>query len=633
MENNTAQSLYDLLITRDFSPEALDSAGKAVTDPAQAELFSFDWKTPNKNYGTVVVLLGADKDLQIYFGDNLGRTMEGNDKKDWYDFLSQVKQFATRNMLNFEVQNLNRLKYTMQGMAAIKEGLFEGYYGTRKVSYSDQPKKTRLMIRHNRDLGEGEARYRAIESLFVETADGERFRVPSRSLAHGRMLARHIAEGGTPYDAFGQHITQTVMEINTLSKFIRAARNRQLAADAADITETAVKHYSDLKAKAKRIISQRGYHEERNSFDPADVSDREVAVEEIRNMFVEQSLDQRIEEALPILANLARLAAPALIRSVPNIIPDGEEPMKEINEFEQWTDQVSEGTWAMPETSEQKKRLQDLMAQELPVGPDAINATEQLYDIFGDDQLFDELDELSITDPDADARPLIAQRAQELGIDLEFNPEVQEASRGRPPKNDEIDNRDDGLPRIGTIVRTPTGLKHYARPERGGSIPEPDPLEKLNKQLTSRLDREFDVRYKSAGSKGIQLDEESVKFEPVTPEGLPSEGEIHSGFRLDTRLLPGFRDNSTGDDYSDTFYYRDPISGGVFAVYAHSGAPRIRGTDGMPESRVREIVQSLSVDVAEDLDTDGVMMTRPSNMSSESTERSEINRLVELARI
>jgi hypothetical protein len=37
--------------------------------------------------------------------------------------------------------------------------------------------------------------------------------------------------------------------------------------------------------------------------------------------------------------------------------------------------------------------------------------------------------------------------------------------------------------------------------------------------------------------------------------------------------------------------------------------------------------------MAEDLDTDGVMMTRPSNMSSESTERSEINRLVELARI
>ena len=208
MENNAASSLYNLLVTRDFDPEILDSAGKAVTDPAEAELFSFDWKTQNKNYGTVVILLGADQELEVYYGDNLGRAMESEDRRDWYQFLEQMKSFATRNLLSFELNNLNRLKYTMQGMAAIREGLFEGYYGTRKVSYSDQPKKTKLVIRHSKTLGEGDARFRNIESLFVETADGERFRVPSRSLTHGKMLARHVAEGGTPYDRVGQHITE-----------------------------------------------------------------------------------------------------------------------------------------------------------------------------------------------------------------------------------------------------------------------------------------------------------------------------------------------------------------------------------------------------------------------------------------
>jgi hypothetical protein len=134
MENTTAAKLYNLLVTRDFEPEILDSQGKAVTDPGQAELFSFDYKTADKNYGTVVVLLGAENQLEVYFGDNLGRAMEGDDKQSWYQFLEQMKQFATRNLLTFEISNLNRLKYTMQGMAAIKEGLFEGYYGTRKVS-------------------------------------------------------------------------------------------------------------------------------------------------------------------------------------------------------------------------------------------------------------------------------------------------------------------------------------------------------------------------------------------------------------------------------------------------------------------------------------------------------------------
>jgi hypothetical protein len=110
----------------------------------------------------------------------------------------------------------------MKTMAAVKESIFESYYGTRKVSYSDQPQKTRLRIKHSKDLEEGDARYRNIESIYVETADGERFKVPSSSLMHGRMLARHVAEGGNPYDAFGQHINEIVNEMRTLANFVRA---------------------------------------------------------------------------------------------------------------------------------------------------------------------------------------------------------------------------------------------------------------------------------------------------------------------------------------------------------------------------------------------------------------------------
>lgn len=409
MENNVSTALYNLLVTRDFDPEILDSSGKAVTDPSQAELFSFDWKTENKNYGTVVVLLGADQELEVYYGDNLGRSMESEDRRDWYQFLEQMKSFATRNLLTFELNNLNRLKYTMQGMAAIKEGLFEGYYGTRKMSYSDQPKRTKLVIRHDRTLGEGDKRYRHIESLFVETADGERFRVPSRSLMHGKMLARHVAEGGTPYDAFGQHITEIIAEMATMSRFVRAARGRPFEGEARAMTESAVRHYQDLKAKAKRMISQRGYREEREQFDPAAFTDSEVTVEAIRDMFIENSLDQRIEEALPILA---RLAIPVAIDALSS---DGSE-LDEARQFESWADNLVEGTWALPEGPEEIARLKQLMAEPLPVGPDATNATEQLYDLVGDDDLFDRLAELARMDANADARPAIQERLQQLGM-------------------------------------------------------------------------------------------------------------------------------------------------------------------------------------------------------------------------
>ena len=90
--------------------------------------------------------------------------------------------------------------------------------------------------------------------------------------------------------------------------------------------------------------------------------------------------------------------------------------MKEIREFEDWASGITEGTWAEPEGPEAIAKLKEIMAQPFPVGPDATNATEQLYDVFGDDELFDRLSALADTDANADARPVIQQRLEELGM-------------------------------------------------------------------------------------------------------------------------------------------------------------------------------------------------------------------------
>jgi hypothetical protein len=96
----------------------------------------------------------------------------------------------------------------LAGIAAIKEGLFEGYYGSRKVSYMGEQTQARLVINHNRVLGENDKRYRYVESLFIETADQERFRLPFKSLAGGRAMLEHVRQGGRPYDVRGNHILQ-----------------------------------------------------------------------------------------------------------------------------------------------------------------------------------------------------------------------------------------------------------------------------------------------------------------------------------------------------------------------------------------------------------------------------------------
>jgi hypothetical protein len=402
MQNSPSTDLYNLLVTRDFEPETLDVAGKPVSDPDSADMFSFDWKTSDKNYGTVVVLIGSDQDMQVYYSDNIGREMDTGDKTDWYQFLKQLKNFATRNLLTFDLKNLNRLKYTMQSMSAISEGLAKGYYGNKRVSYSDQPKKTRLVIKHSRPLGEDEARYRYIESLFIETDAGERFKLPFTKLVGGRAMARHISEGGTPYDEFGKHIAEMVNEMSVLSRFVRSVKHKEYSGESADMVEAAVRHYGELKAKAKRMISQRGYTETREGFVPTDSSGTEKQLENLRNMFIEQSLDGRIEEALPIIARLTQKK---------------EKPMREIEEFETWAESVTEQE--LPGNEVDIDKLKELMVNEIPVGADATNATEQLYGLIDDAELFDELLELSRQDPDADARPVVVAWLNSVGYDID----------------------------------------------------------------------------------------------------------------------------------------------------------------------------------------------------------------------
>ena len=133
-ENNIAQQLNDLLVTRDFHPDMRDSQGK-VCDSSEAKVFTFDYVSgTGKDYGTMVIILDSGNDLKAMFGNNLGRGMEDADKDEWYEFQQQLSQFANSHRWTYTGDDISKLKYTMQGLAAIKEGLFEGYYGTRRIS-------------------------------------------------------------------------------------------------------------------------------------------------------------------------------------------------------------------------------------------------------------------------------------------------------------------------------------------------------------------------------------------------------------------------------------------------------------------------------------------------------------------
>jgi hypothetical protein len=397
-----ASKLFDILVTRDFDPETLDSAGKPARDPREAEIFSFDFRAESgKDYGTVVIMLGEDNTLDIFCADNVGKTMDTEDKNDWFEFLEQIKHFAVKNFLSFGIQNLNHLRYSMQGQAAIKEGLFESWSGKRDVSWNAGANESRLMIKHKRALGEDEARFRYVESLFIETAEGERYKLPFRNLTAGKAMLEHVRMGGRPYDLRGQHIAEMVTELTVLSRFKRANAGRLLEGDTAALVEQTTMYFENLKHNLKSLTTRTGYTRYFESWSPMELSEQEVVIEGLKHLFVTQSIDQRIEEALPLIAK----------------IQQQENAMKEAAIFESWADQLMEGTWQTPDTPEKQAKLIELLSTDLPVGADATNATEQLYDLLGDDELFDQLQELADRDANADARQVILNRMQELDQD------------------------------------------------------------------------------------------------------------------------------------------------------------------------------------------------------------------------
>ena len=404
-QQTPALKLFDLLVSRDFDPEMLDSAGLPA-DPEDAEIFSIDFRAESgKDYGTVVIMLNDEGELQVYCTDNVGRSMEGQDKTEWFQFLEQLKNFSTRNFLSFGIKNLNRLRYSMQGQAAIKEGLFESWTGNRNTSWMGKATEARLMIRHHKNIGEGEARHRYVESLFIETAEGERYKLPFKKLSGGRAMLEHVKTGGKPYDVRGQHIVTMVEEINVLARFRRANAGQLFEGDAATLVEQTNAYYENLQGRLKSLATARGYTAYFESWSPADITDEEVVIESLKNMFVKQTIDTRIESALPLLARIQQQGT----------------DMKEANIFEAWVESLSEGTWQTPDTPEKQTQLVELMSQDLPVGADATNATEQLYDLLGDDELFDQLEALAEQDPNADARQVIFDRLQMLSD----NPDVR----------------------------------------------------------------------------------------------------------------------------------------------------------------------------------------------------------------
>jgi hypothetical protein len=84
-------------------------------------------------------------------------------------------------------------------------------------------------------------------------------------------------------------------------------------------------------------------------------------------------------------------------------------------------EEVTEGTWSVPETPEQVEKLTNLLKNPL----NAEKALDELYDVFGDDELFDDLEVMKRNEPETDVRHVVIRRLK----DMNFIKEVRENAK------------------------------------------------------------------------------------------------------------------------------------------------------------------------------------------------------------
>ena len=326
------RDLYDLLKVRGYQPIPLDSKNQRVPASQAADVIQFTFTKDGKDYGKAWVSIDDAQNVIVYYDEeqqespsNITPGVEYDDS--WTGFLKHVKNWAQRRQLSFELSNKDRLGDDMRqrDYYKMKERVSEGYYPMgKKASYNDAVPDVKIILQHNRALEEGEQRYRNVAKIFLENQEGERFLAPTTRPGIARVYARHIAEGGVPNDDRWNHIKSICEDYNKMAGFARATRNGEFNESAQALVNEGINHYNNLRETLSKLAGHRGYQAYFESWSPPLMEDDTDDDLSINELFVQETVDPRIESAMPILSRLKKPVT----------------EMEEVDTLAEWADNI-----------------------------------------------------------------------------------------------------------------------------------------------------------------------------------------------------------------------------------------------------------------------------------------------------
>ena len=369
--------LYKLLRTRGYKPVPKDAKNQR-TQPEAAEVFNFTFTKDGKDYGDAWVTIDDAQNVVLYYNNEQEESPSGKSPNldyddSWSGLKRHLKQWSMNKQLSFELRNKDELGDDMAQRDYVKkkEKMNEGYHSMgNKASYNDNIPAVKIILQHNRKIEEGEQRYRNIAKIFLENQDGERFLAPTTRPGIAQIYARHIAEGGVPNDERWNHVKALCEEYSKMAGFVRATKNKQFMESAQQLVSEGVNHYQSLRETLGKLRGHRGYNMYFESWTPALMEDDTDST--INELFVQETVDPRIESVMPILARLNKNKTTTTV--------------KEVEELAEWADSITEMDDGIPdnlspaERKEQKERDKKEYNTNLKKTPDHIKKKLNLPD-------------------------------------------------------------------------------------------------------------------------------------------------------------------------------------------------------------------------------------------------------------
>ncbi|MDA9374101.1 hypothetical protein N9R43_01830 [bacterium] len=260
--NSIAEKTMKIIQGYGFQVKMFDSSnGKSVADPSEARYFYVD------NPNLMVHLQDKSEEIKLH----LGETTDIDDERI-SQLIKTMRTIARTNMIDFDIRTFGKHiepknyayeieKNKEQTMSDVfNEGLspLEGSTRTSRQTLEN----VKLIVKHRNPVNEEQrgSRSRNISAIFIENADGERFKYPHKHLNGARAMARHVAHGGTPSDMVGEAIIEQSTSLSKLKEFMHVVNKQGLVNEGnRSIVANVKQKMESIKESIKRIQGAKGY--------------------------------------------------------------------------------------------------------------------------------------------------------------------------------------------------------------------------------------------------------------------------------------------------------------------------------------------------------------------------------------